>query len=723
MLAMLAVIAFSLVIASGALATEDDQITGRVTSAATKTPIEGVEVCAVRLWGERSCASTGANGQYTTPVPEPGEYKVDFKAPGKSGYVRLSYYSGVYSLSEADGVKVPEAGTASGINAELQEGGHVYGKVTDKVTHDPIEDLEVCVQATMPPGEEELVCAKTDSEGEYTISGLVPGEYFVRFNPGDLNYLPETSLHNNEIGVEVTAEHTVSADQELQEGGQISGTVTSAATKLPLEGAQVCATGFAPASETQCATTDAKGNYVITGLETRADYVFFSANRPYLGQYYDDTSLFSEAAVVSVVEGSTVSKVDASLQEGGTIAGQVTSASTGATMPGVEVCVENTSVVCTITEANGDYAITGLATGEDFVEFRPKVDPYEYVHQYYNGEEVYEQAGKVPVTAGATTSGINAALRARYGQMAGRVIEAASKSGMSGVRVCARSAGAEDERCAETKSDGEYDITGLVGGEYLVEFSAHAYLKPVYPTQFYNGKTSASEAEAVTVKTGITSTGIDAELKTQEAQQAGQIRGRVTDAATKAVIGSIEVCAYKAGGESLFGQCTTTNSSGEYAISALASGEYKVEFNGGESYIVQYYNGKFSLAEAKAVLVTVGGTTLGIDAAMSPTRSTPPSTLPANTKPPAVLGTPAVNETLLCASGLWTGNPTPVLTDRWLRDGVPILGAIGDSYKVQSADEGHSLACEVTARSSAGKRARLAPAWLSLQAWRPSRTQ
>jgi hypothetical protein len=79
------------------------------------------------------------------------------------------------------------------------------------------------------------------------------------------------------------------------------------------------------------------------------------------------------------------------------------------------------------------------------------------------------------------------------------------------------------------------------------------------------------------------------------------------------------------------------------------------------------------------------------------------SIAPANTKPPMISGTPSLGETLLCAGGLWTGSPTPSLTDRWLRDGVPIAGATGGSYRIQSADAGHGVACEVTARSTAGE--------------------
>jgi hypothetical protein len=42
---------------------------------------------------------------------------------------------------------------------------------------------------------------------------------------------------------------------------------------------------------------------------------------------------------------------------------------------------------------------------------------------------------------------------------------------------------------------------------------------------------------------------------------------------------------------------------------------------------------------------------------------------------------------------------------QWLREGSAISGATAASYLVQSADEGHSLVCEVTATNAAGHEA------------------
>jgi hypothetical protein len=78
---------------------------------------------------------------------------------------------------------------------------------------------------------------------------------------------------------------------------------------------------------------------------------------------------------------------------------------------------------------------------------------------------------------------------------------------------------------------------------------------------------------------------------------------------------------------------------------------------------------------------------------------------PRSVAPPQVTGTPAVEETLTCSSGTWSGNPT-TFTYQWVRDPheaeTPIEAATKKTYKVTNEDAGHSLACEVTATNSAG---------------------
>jgi Carboxypeptidase regulatory-like domain len=612
MLAVLAVIALALVFASSALASEPDTIAGTVTSAATKDPIQGVEVCAGRFVYEQKCVSTGVDGTYVVPAPAVPVH-VEFNAPSGSGLVSRTFYNGAYTPSQATELTVPVGEVFTGIDEELLPEGRVEGVVANASTKAPIDGVEVCASpsAAWP---EEPTCVSTNAEGVYEFSGLAPVSYTVKFKPGPLNYLPGT---------------TANIDAALPEGAQVEGSVKSAATELPISGVQACATGFGPALETKCATTDAQGHYLIDGLETSSYYVSFWPSRPYVGQRYEG------GKPMWVNQGETLSDIDASVLTGTTISGDVTSASTGEPMGAgeVEICLservkeefdgmaprEETSGYCTDPNQNGEYQITGVATSTDQIEFRPKPSDYEYENQYWDHVGVSTGSTELHTTAGENITGIDAALQAKYGVITGTVIDVVSKAAIGEIWVCAlQVGGSQAERCTKTDANGRYTITGLKSGEYTVEF--YSYPSTRYPVRYYGGEHTRSEAQHVKVSAGVTTTEIDAEL-TEPESAGSHIRGVVSSASSGQPIAGIEVCAYDAAEEAgLFGRCATTEAGGEYSISGLSSGEYLVEFSSpsasGLNYVAQYYDSTESFEQAIAVQVGPETADIGIDAQM-----------------------------------------------------------------------------------------------------------
>ncbi len=75
--------------------------------------------------------------------------------------------------------------------------------------------------------------------------------------------------------------------------------------------------------------------------------------------------------------------------------------------------------------------------------------------------------------------------------------------------------------------------------------------------------------------------------------------------------------------------------------------------------------------------------------------------VPHNMTAPSLTGTPAVGQTLTCSDGAWENEPTEYAY-HWLRGGAAISGQEAATYVVQTADEGHSITCEVTASNQAG---------------------
>jgi hypothetical protein len=75
---------------------------------------------------------------------------------------------------------------------------------------------------------------------------------------------------------------------------------------------------------------------------------------------------------------------------------------------------------------------------------------------------------------------------------------------------------------------------------------------------------------------------------------------------------------------------------------------------------------------------------------------------PNNVLAPSISGSPSLGATLTCEHGLWEGAPPPSFSYQWTREGALIGGATGATYTIEPADQGHLLACIVTATNVQG---------------------
>ncbi len=146
-LVVLATIVLSLGFVPSAPADGTTQITGTVTSAVTKAPIEGVEVCEYPDEGGAGdrCVQTGAGGEYVLEVGRGGKFVVYFNTT-VAGLVPHTFYSGVFVNQEATRVQVAEDETVSGIDEAIQEGGRITGRVRNESTKVPIQGVEACAE-------------------------------------------------------------------------------------------------------------------------------------------------------------------------------------------------------------------------------------------------------------------------------------------------------------------------------------------------------------------------------------------------------------------------------------------------------------------------------------------------------------------------------------------------------------------------------------------------
>jgi hypothetical protein len=181
-------------------------ISGVVTDASTHAALAGVEVCAelppppVSSETEEegveepppACAPTNAAGQYTIGGLQPGSYWVVFNPPlvaAAGGGVTFSHidyvaqaFEGAYTEAAAKPVAVASGAAVAAIDAALERGGEIGGRVTASAGGAPLGGALVC--AFEIGGEGRLGgtgCTETAPGGEYEIYGLAAGTYRVVF--------------------------------------------------------------------------------------------------------------------------------------------------------------------------------------------------------------------------------------------------------------------------------------------------------------------------------------------------------------------------------------------------------------------------------------------------------------------------------------------------------------------------------------------------------------
>jgi hypothetical protein len=514
--------------------------------------------------------------------------------------------------------------------ASATEMGHVSGTVTSAATGKPIAGVEVC--AADANGDGPWGCDVTDASGAYESSVYETGSYYVSFvAPSGSGYISRTYYGSKYAERESQAvpitigQTTTGIDAALLEGGRISGRVVSASTKQPVEAVEVCARE----SAASCTRTGANGEYEVSGLSTGQYEVQFgfgyggSLGQRYVApEFYDNkyfVSSLSQADAVSVTAGEAVHEIDDELKEFSSLGGRVTGASSGKPIAGIEVRAPGSADGMStggsaVTNANGEYTITGMADprSEYYVEFGLQLgSELNVFSQWYDDEESSEQADAVKIPLGGSVSGIDAALK-EGGQIAGTVTDAHTKVPLAGISACARNKVVYEARCATTAADGSYTIPRLPAGSYTVEFYTNS---DDYFTQYYSGTEAESEADHVPVQLGSTTDRIDAAL---EPVLGGAILGTISEGVSAKPLANIEVCAYNVeeAEEGLFGQCTRSNSRGEYALRELAAGAYVVEYSSvgtGLEYATQFYRDHASPLNAEQVGVTAGKYTSGID--------------------------------------------------------------------------------------------------------------
>ena len=606
-------------------------VSGRVTDAATGTGLSSVAVEIYDLSGDRvETASTDATGQYVTQtVLRAGDYRVKF-IPNDNGSAcgyAPEFYNHKASSEAADLVRITPPNSATNINAALQPGSNISGRVT---AGSGAGVKDVYVQVYDSTGER-VADGRTNTAGVYSTAPALPsGSYRVGFflRSDDVGrYLDE--FYDDKTALALSKPITLTApdpvtgiDAVLAQGGAITGRVTGADTGAGLPYVAVSVENAAGDSVAY-ASTDSAGDYTTAALPGGNYHVRFDPqgdSGAYAGASY--------GSAVAVAAPNITPNINVALARGATIAGRVTAADTGTPLPDINVVVYDGSgeaVAWAKTGPDGSYVTKdGFSPGTYRVGFNPYSNAADYAATFYNRKASLAAADSVTVSSATNITGIDAAL-VKGSLISGSVTDASSGAGLPGVTIEVYDSSGNQVASGYTGPTGVYVTeTRLASGSYRVRFAPSGYNElGGYIATFYTGKNTLATASTIELSAPAMRNGIDAVL-TRGAQIAGQV---LTPGSSSSALGTTGqpgalVTVYDSAGQAL--ATGKTNELGFYETHpGLPNGTYRLSFTppANTGYSPTFYNGKLTLAEADLLTISAPGVRHDVNGTLLPIRA------------------------------------------------------------------------------------------------------
>ena len=275
--------------------------------------------------------------------------------------------------------------------------------------------------------------------------------------------------------------------------GQITGAAIDSATSAPIAG--ICVKAYNSSSGVLAsAQTNSSGAYTLNSVPAGSAQVGFSSGcgaSNYLAQYYNAKPSLASANAITVPAGGTASGINAAMLAGGQITGTVTASATKTAL--AAICVQaydsgGVAVASSQTNSSGVYTLSALPTGSYQVGFMD-CNADTYVTQYYNGTATLASADPIAVTAGTTTSGINAAM-VTQGQITGTVTDRATDAPLAGICLDVFDSSGGVYAQSSTNANGVYTTIPLPSGSYRVGFDLGCG-DSTYAAQYYKERADA----------------------------------------------------------------------------------------------------------------------------------------------------------------------------------------------------------------------------------------
>ena len=623
-----------------------EPLSGIVTDTAGD-PLAGVYVSLTGGMGGGS-AVTAADGSYAI-LSLDGSYQLSFT---KSGYRSETYPDLAWPPSGMPPPGTPVTitnGAPIVINESLKRLPRLTGQVVDRSGNPIAASVN---SALLPYGAGGNTLA--DAGGAFTIDLPQDGTHRLSaFAAGFLTtYAPSTIDSNAASSWTVTYDQVIPVGQlTLLRGGTISGNVGSGTGPIPGATVNAYPTPYLPASG--MATADANGDYSITGLPEGTYQVNFSAPG-YLSEKYDDLPSNSPTStLVAVTEGQATTGVDALLAAGATVTGRVLDhLGNPVAGAGVQAWLQGqpgfSASGSTMTDANGDYTIGGLAVGQYLVT----AGKAGWAQVFLTGTSAPTAGDVLTLAAGSTTTA-NFSLQLP-GTLTGLLLDPGGQPIVGGT-VSATSVGTPGlnwfpmffnqlSKSTTTDASGVFNITDLAPAAFRVNGSAGVQNGPL-AYEYFQDAYSEAAATPVSVPTGAATAPVIISLDV-----GGTVSGHVTDADGAPLAGAW-VTLMGPNGE--YGGSVAADANGDYTIRGATPGIYTAATGSP----LTYHPGTNTRAEATEFTVALGDVVTGIDVQLPRTTRLEATILDSSGQP-----IPLVNPYAFWGISVCNAPATPVAT-------------------------------------------------------------
>ena len=508
--------------------------------------------------------------------------------------------------------------------------GSITGTITDAATLAPLQNIEVRVYDS---GANQVAVTFTNSLGFYgTPNILATGTYYA-VTVNSSGYIDE--LYNNTNCILLNCNPTTGTpinvtngavtpgiDFALAKGARVSGTVTDAATSLPLANVAVFISS-ATGQGVSTAFTDSSGNYLSgTGLPSGTYYAVTSNTQGYINEFYDNIVCFgcdvTVGTPIPLTAGATTAGINFALDIGGRFSGIVTDAVTLAPIENVSVVIFNSSGISVssgLTDAKGRYiTLEGVPTGTYYARTFSFSSHMDELYEELPCDKFTDPTAGTPiaVTAGAVTPEIDFTL-SPAGGITGMVTDASTALPLPNIGVDIFNSQGNIVDSVLTDGSGNYSTNvGLATGVYYARtFNFMGYLDVLYKNLACPTPCDVTSGTEIFVTAGETVSEINFALA-----PGGRISGNVRDMVTSAPIEDVFVGIFDSSGQLVI--FPLTDASGNYITGeGLPTGTYFVRTFSPLGYVNELYNDiqclNCQIFSGTPVAVTEGATTSGIN--------------------------------------------------------------------------------------------------------------